>query len=80
MERIPGPTELYEEIVKVAKPEEIGHWVSDLQCKVTPDTQVVVDRYDYKHLVTTFHSAIDNTLWFEIPFAFVPFWKGEVKC
>ena len=76
---IESPNELYEEIVKVTAPEERGNWTSDLQCKVTHTTMRVIDRYKYKHLVTRFHSAIDGTLWFEIPFAFKPWWDDPYK-
>ena len=76
---INSPSALYDEIVKVARPEEIGNWTSDLQCKVTKDTTEVIKQYQYRHLVTTFHSAIDGTLWYEIPFAFTPWWNDPHK-
>ena len=76
---IETPTELYDEIVKVCKPDQIGSWTSDLQCKVTPETQAIIQRYQYRHLVTTFHSALDHTLWYEIPFAFKPWWSDPHK-
>lgn len=79
MEKILTPTDLYDEIVKVAQPEEIGHWTSDLQCKVTDATKAVIDRYEYKHLVTSFRSVIDGQLWYEIPFAFAPWWSNPHK-
>lgn len=77
--RIDSPADLYDEIVKVTDESERGNWTSDLQCKVTKATTKVVERYSYKHLVTTFHSAIDCTLWYEIPFAFTPWWSDPHK-
>ena len=74
---IENPADLYDEIVKVVQPDQIGSWTSDLQCKVMKDTTAVIDRYKYKHLVTTFRSAIDGTLWYEIPFAYTPWWEGR---
>lgn len=76
---INNPTDLYNEIVKVTDETERGNWTSDLQCKVTEATSAVIKRYAYKHLVTTFHSAIDHTLWYEIPFAFAPWWSDPHK-
>lgn len=72
---IKTPAELYDEIVKVTSKDQRGNWCSDLQCKVTEATEDVIERYAYKHLVTTFHSAIDRTLWYEIPFAYTPWWN-----
>lgn len=77
--RIDTPAELYDEIVKVTTEDQRGNWTSDLQCKVIPETEAVIKRYKYKHLVTTFRSAIDRTLWFEIPFAFAPWWSNPHK-
>ena len=79
MSEIANPDELYDEIVKVTTPEQRGNWTSDLQCKVTKVTEAVIDRYRYNHLVTSFHSAIDGTLWYEIPFAYTPWWEGKCK-
>lgn len=76
---IETPIELYDEIVKVTTEGQRGNWTSDLQCKVTKETMRVIDRYHYKYLVTTFHSALDGTLWYEIPFAFTPWWSDPHK-
>lgn len=76
---IETPNELYDEIVKVTSEDQRGNWTSDLQCKVTKATARVIDRYKYRHLVTSFHSAIDGTLWYEIPFAFAPWWSDPNK-
>lgn len=79
MERIESPAELYNEIVKVTAENERGNWTSDLQCKVTKATSAVIERYKYRHLVTSFHSAIDGKLWYEIPFAYAPWWEDPHK-
>lgn len=76
---IESPADLYDEIVKVVQPDQIGNWTSDLQCKVTDRTRAVIEKYKYKHLVTMFHSVIDGTLWYEIPFAFSPWWSDPEK-
>ena len=72
------PDELYNEIVKVTTPEQRGNWNSDLQCKVTKETQELVEKYDFRSAVTVFISTIDGTLWYEIPFAYTPWWKERV--
>lgn len=75
---IETPDDLYREIMKVTKPDEVGHWISDLQCKVTHETQALIKRYKYKKLVTRFISAIDGTDWYEIPFAYTPYWDEKI--
>ena len=76
---IQNPMELYDEVMEVANPEEISHWTNDLQCKVTPQITELINQYAYKHLVTTFKSVIDGCLWYEIPFAYKPWWEGGDK-
>lgn len=58
---------------------EIGNHESDLYVKVTPESRCIVDVYEYKKQVTTFHFR--GELWFNIPFAFDPFWdkKSNIK-
>jgi hypothetical protein len=48
---------------------------SDLYCKVTSESRSIIDQYEYKSNVTTFKSNIDGTLWYDIPFAFDPYWE-----
>lgn len=71
--------ELYDKIVEVTTEDQRGNWTSDLHCKVTKDTMRVIDQYKYRHFVKVFHSAIDGTLWYEIPFAFTPWWSDPYK-
>lgn len=54
---------------------EIDHHEFDLYAKVTPVSEYIIDQYEYKGNVTRFHSGLDT--WFEIPFAFDPFWKDK---
>lgn len=70
-----SPTELYQELKRVAP---ISHWQSDLYCKVTPQSQRLIKRYRYESMVTVFESS-DHTLWYDIPFAYTPYWE-ELKC
>ncbi len=45
-----------------------GHY-SDLYVEVTPETQKLVDEYEYKTNVTTFFSLVTEKKMFDIPFA-----------
>lgn len=62
---------IHEQAKKQMKSKDIDHWQSDLYLKVTPISEKLVDKYDYKNLVTTFIDNIDHDLWFEIPFAYI---------
>lgn len=50
---------------------------SDLYIPVTEETKNLLKDYEYKNQVTTFTSNIDKKLWFDIPFAYVPFWEKK---
>lgn len=50
---------------------------SDLYAKVTPESTAIVEAYEHKENVTTFTSQIDGDQWYDIPFAFTPYWKRK---
>jgi hypothetical protein len=50
---------------------------SDLYVKVTPESQAIVDGYEYANTVPTFISNIDQEKWFDIPFGNKPFWDAK---
>ena len=58
---------------------EIDSWSSDLHVPVTTETTELVSRYEYKQNVTTFNSNIDGSLWYDVPFAYNPFWEDAEK-
>lgn len=72
-------SELYQAIVNATKPEERDHHESDLYCKVTKATSAIINRYEFRHQVTTFHDATDpnRALWYDVPFAYVPYWESK---
>lgn len=80
MNRITNPADLYNEIVKVANPDEISHWTSDLYVKATPEVTAVLQRYDYSHQVWPFRDQITHKLWYDVPFAYKPWWEGDRSC
>ena len=49
----------------------------DLYTPVTETSEVYIDAYEFKCNVEMFTSAIDGTKWFDIPFAFDPFYYGK---
>ncbi len=55
---------------------KIDHKGSDLYIPVTDETRKLVSDYEYKQGVTTFTSQIDGGLWYDIPFAYDPFFEG----
>ena len=57
---------------------EIGNHASDLYVPVTPETTALVNKYEFKQNVTRFICNIDKKPWYDIPFAFMPFW--EQRC
>ncbi len=56
---------------------EIDHHESDFYAKVTPESERIVAGYRFRSQVNRFISNIDNELWFDIPFAFNPFWENK---
>lgn len=54
---------------------DIAHHESDLYCPVTPETTDIVKNYQFKGNVRKFTNRIDGTPWYEIPFAYDPFWQ-----
>lgn len=67
--------DIYMEMVQAMPADQIDHWQSDLYVKVTDVSKEIVERYHFKNSVTTFVDQIDHELWFNIPFAYTPFWK-----
>lgn len=52
---------------------------SDLYVEVTPESQKIIDNYIFKSNVTKFRSQVDQKLYFDIPFAFDPFWEKRLN-
>ncbi len=69
--------ELYEAIIAMGV--KMDSHESDLYIPVTKETKALVAQYEYKENVTTFKSQIDGAIWFDVPFAFIPFWEARRK-
>ena len=70
---------IYDEMIKVCTPEEIGHHESDLYVPVTIKTTHIVKNYEFKQNVTTFKDTVTGRLYYDIPFAYQPFWENKLK-
>jgi hypothetical protein len=53
---------------------ELDHHASDLYAKRTPVSERILRGYEHRRNVTTFRSNVDGTVWYDIPFAYMPFW------
>lgn len=61
----------------VAAGVEIDHHESDLYAKVTAESSEIVKNYGFNKNVRTFKSLVDGELWYDIPFAFDPWWESR---
>lgn len=50
---------------------------SDLYIPKTEQTEKLISEYEFKENVTTFISQIEKTTWYDIPFAYIPFWDKK---
>jgi len=67
-------TTIYQSAKKLLPESEIDHHESDLYLKVSDVSNILVSEYAFKQNVKKFTSNIDGKLWFDIPFAYDPFW------
>jgi hypothetical protein len=65
--------DIYEEAQKLGV--EIDHHASDLYIPVTPKTKKLIEQYEYRSIVKIFQNQIDGKSWYDIPFAYQPFWN-----
>lgn len=68
---------IYEKAIETMPKEFIDNHYSDLYLKVTEQSKKLVEQYDFKSNVTMFSSQTEPFgLWFDIPFAYVPYWES----
>ncbi len=70
--------EICDEMRKALPEKDIDHWQSDLYVRMTLASREIIDRYEFKNLVSAFIDQIDHVQWYEIPFAWTTP-KGEVR-
>ncbi len=56
----------------------IDHHESDLYVPVTPETTKLVNKYEFKDNVKLFTCNIDIKPWYDIPFAYMPYWEKKM--
>lgn len=69
------PDSLYEECVKLGIPT--GNHASDLYIPVTDQTRELIKKHG--HRATTFTNQVEGGLWYDVPFAYVPFWENKIN-
>ena len=62
---------LYDDLV--AAGAELDNHESDLYVKANPETAGVIMRHGRS--LHPFRSRVDGLTWYEVPFAFAPFWR-----
>jgi hypothetical protein len=67
------PSTLYETVARLGI-EHDGH-ESDLYLPVTEQTTALIDAYEFKANVSVFKDC--GELWYEVPFAFMPWWNAK---
>ena len=66
------PGEVYKYAAAYMDPEHIDHHASDLYLKANDVSRVIVGALDNRTLLSVFRSQIDNKLWYELPFCYLP--------
>lgn len=66
---------LYDKLVAAGVP--LDHHESDLYAKVTDASRALIAAHTKGPLV--FRSAVDGELWFDIPFAYMPWWRARAR-
>ena len=70
---------IYEKAVSTLPASDIDHHASDLYLKYSAESSALVAGYEFKSQVSVFVSPLDHCKWFEIPFAFLPYWSEKCK-
>ena len=61
----------------VAAGIEIDHHESDLYLKDCKESREVLTGYRFGCNVRRFVSQVDGAMWFDVPFAYDPFWAAK---
>lgn len=68
---------IYQKAVEALPHQDIDHHESDLYLRKTSESERLIMEYKFRSNVTVFRDAIENALWYEIPFAYDPFWENR---
>ena len=69
-------TNIYEKAQAALPKDDISHWCSDLYLRATEASKALIESYDFRQNVKTFIDQIDHVKWYEIPFAYTPYYNG----
>lgn len=58
---------------------EYSNHLSDLYIPVNEQTEKLVSNYEFKQSVKIFTNNIDKKSWYDIPFAYAPYWENRKK-
>ena len=70
---------LYEKAVSILPPSHIDHHESDLYLKCSEESDTLLAEYEFKNQVKIFIDNLDHCLWYDIPFAYLPYWQEKRK-
>jgi hypothetical protein len=66
---------LYSELSELGVEMNSHH--SDLHIEDTPEVRSILEKYPLERRNSKpFKSALDGSLWIDVPFAFLPFWEA----
>jgi len=68
-------TNIYAEMMKAGVP--IANHESDLYVPVTEESKKIITNYDFKSSVRQFKNNLDGKMWYDIPFAYIPWWTSR---
>lgn len=67
--------DIYEKAIKTLPSKDIDHHESDLYLRKTLKSEKLISEYEFRNLVSVFRDNIEHVLWYEIPFAYSPYWE-----
>lgn len=68
--------DIYQELLEAKVP--LDSHESDLYAKVTPESAAIIKKYKFHTNVSTFVSNVDGLFWYDIPFAYTPWWEARI--
>lgn len=67
--------DIYEKAIEILPSKDIDHHESDLYLRKTVKSEKLINEYEFRNLVSVFRDNIDHVSWYEIPFAYSPYWE-----
>lgn len=70
------PSNIYEAATRYLPAEDLDHHYSDLYIKVSHKSTLLMQHFQYSHLVYMFVDS-DGAQWFDLPFCYTPYWERK---